>query len=112
MTNTIATPVGKDFAIPEFTISFKYKTQASEKYVIRTSGDVASVAKKCFDADTIEWVESLLVIALSRNKKVLGFYKISQGGVYSTVVDPRVIMQFALLTNSTELIMAHNPPIR
>lgn len=96
--------------LPEFTIGLKTKVKVEELYSIRTSEDVAKIARLCFDADMIEWVESVVVIALNRAGKAIGFYKASQGGLTGTVCDPRVIMQFALLSNATSIIIAHNHP--
>lgn len=96
--------------LPEFNISLKTTCKPSELYVCNTPADVVEVARKCFDADKIEWVESFIAIALSKSNKVLGFYKVSQGGITGTVADPRVILQFALLSNATTLIIAHNHP--
>lgn len=96
--------------LPEFTIALKTKIKSSELFVVKSSFDVATVARKCFDDDTIEWVESFIVIALNRANKVLGFYKVSSGGLTGTVADPRIILQFGLLSNATSLILAHNHP--
>ena len=102
----------KDFtpAYPEFHIRLTHKTKQSELFPITQSADCATVARKIFDADSLEWVESFVVIALNRANKVLGFYKVSQGGITGTIADPRVILQFALLSNATSLILVHNHP--
>lgn len=96
--------------LPEFTISLKTKTRNAELFTVTSSEDMANVARKCFDGDTIEWVESFIVVALNRSSKVIGFYKVSQGGITGTIADPRVILQFALLSNATSLILMHNHP--
>jgi DNA repair protein RadC len=98
------------FALPEFSISLKHKGKVKDCKRIMNSGDCAEVCRAVFDADTIEWVESFIVIALNRNNKTLGFYKVSSGGISGTVADPRVIYQFALLSNATSIIICHNHP--
>lgn len=52
----------------------------------------------------------MVMICLNRAGDVIGFYKISQGGVTGTVCDPRVILQVALLSNATSIIICHNHP--
>jgi DNA repair protein RadC len=99
----------KSAGLPEFKISFKSNRPAQSK-IVKCSKDVADVCRIVFDADTIDWVESFIVIGLSRSNSVIGFYKISQGGVTGTVADIRVILQFALLSNSEYLILCHNHP--
>lgn len=97
--------------LPEFSISLKRtKHPFYETFQVTSSADSAEVAKRLFDENTIDWVESFFVIALSRANRVIGFYKVSHGGVTGTVVDPKVVMQFALLSNATSLILTHNHP--
>lgn len=97
-------------ALPEFKITFKNGQNVLELPVINTSQAAASVCRACFDAGTIEWIESVIIIGTSRSNRVIGFYKASQGGVTGSIVDPRVILQFALLSNATGLILCHNHP--
>ena len=47
---------------------------------------------------------------LNQANQVLGYTLISEGGITSTDVDVRVILQAALLTNSVAIILAHNHP--
>lgn len=96
--------------IPEFTLSIKMKAKNSELFHVRDSRDCADVCRKIFDADSIDWVESFMVICLNRANKVIGFCKISQGGISGTVADPRIIFQYALLSNACSLILCHNHP--
>lgn len=98
------------YTLPEFSITLNSKIKASQRLTVRNASEVADVARECFNADTIEWVESFIVIALSTGNNVLGFYKVSSGGVTSTTADPRVIFQFALLSNATSIILVHNHP--
>jgi DNA repair protein RadC len=96
--------------VPEFEISLKFKGKKSELKQIRGSYDAAEVCRMCFDEGKIEWVEEFIVIALNRANKVIGFYKVSSGGLAGTVADPRVIFQFALLSSANSLIISHNHP--
>jgi len=96
--------------LPEFNISLKYKGKKSELKTISSSNDAADIARMCFDADTMDWTESFIVIALNNANKVLGFYKVSSGGVTATIADPKVIFQFALLSNASSILVAHNHP--
>jgi len=97
-------------AIPEFTISLKSKVAPSKLMQVTSSADIEKAARAVFNADSIDWVESMLIFALSRANKIQGFYKVSQGGINGTVCDPRVIMQFALLANASNIILCHNHP--
>ena len=41
---------------------------------------------------------------------VLGIASLFKGGVVGTIIDPRVIFQYALKTNAAQIILAHNHP--
>jgi DNA repair protein RadC len=96
--------------IPEFKIALKKKGSFEEMFPITNPEDAAAFCRKCFDSDVIDWKEEFIVIALNRANKVLGFYKVSSGGVAGTVADPKVIFQFALLSNASRLVLSHNHP--
>ncbi len=49
-------------------------------------------------------------ILLNRANRVLGITRISTGGLVGTVIDVRVIYQYALKANATKLILAHSHP--
>ena len=96
--------------LPEFKISLKKKGSFEEMFPVTDPESAAAICRRCFEADIIDWREEFIVIALNRTNKVLGFYKISSGGVAGTVADPKVIFQFALLCNASRLILSHNHP--
>lgn len=98
------------YQLPEFQIALKTKVKNSELYKITGPNDIADVCRKCFSEDNIDWYESFVVIAMNKANKVLGFYKVSQGGVSATVCDPKIIMQFALLSNASAIVLCHNHP--
>lgn len=98
--------------LPEIEISIKYKgTKKSELRKITCSTDIYEVCKLLFNENTIEWTEEVILICLSRANKILGYYKVSNGGVTGTFLDPKVIFTIALnCAGSTNIIMAHNHP--
>lgn len=65
---------------------------------------------KVFDPDSIGYKESFKVIHLNNSNMIIGYQSVSEGGLTSTVVDVRTIMQGALLTNATAMVLAHNHP--
>lgn len=96
--------------IPEFDITLKWKGNKSELKQITSPAEAAEVCRMCFDEGKIEWIEEFIVIALNKANKVIGFYKVSSGGITGTVADPRVIFQFALLSAASGIIISHNHP--
>lgn len=98
--------------IPEIEITVKYKgTKKADLKQIANSRDVYEVCKVLFNESTIDWTEEVILLCLSNAKKVLGYYKVSSGGVSGTVLDPRVIFTTALnCVGTTSIILAHNHP--
>lgn len=96
--------------LPEFKISLENKIKPSELPVVNNSKEVVEVCRAAFSEGKIEWIEEVVVIGLSMANRVIGFYRVSSGGITGTVADPRVILQFLLLCNATNFIISHNHP--
>jgi DNA repair protein RadC len=78
--------------------------------LITNSSDVDRLLRSYWNQDTIDFYESFVVVYLSRSNEVLGIHKIADGSIDGCLVDIRLIMQGALLTNSSGIILAHNHP--
>lgn len=91
-------------------IQLKYKPQPLTE-TLCTSKEIHQLLKKrVFDEDTIGYKETFKVLLLNNSNKVIGYTTISEGGLTSTIVDVRVIMQTALVSNATTILLAHNHP--
>lgn len=66
--------------------------------------------KAQFSDETIDYRESFKVIYMNRSNHVLGCLTVSESGPCSTAVDVKLILQGALLTNASGVIIAHNHP--
>jgi DNA repair protein RadC len=75
---------------------------------IVTSHEAYEIFKKIYPS--LEHREYFYMLCLNRNNKVLGYSLISMGGLSSTVVDVRIIMQTALKANASSIILSHNHP--
>lgn len=58
----------------------------------------------------MEFKEEFYIILLNRANKVLGWYKVSEGGMSGTVVDPKLVFSIALKSLASSLVLAHNHP--
>ena len=95
----------------ELTVTYKPKVKAADRYVIRSSEDACKLLmQSAFHTDTLEYKEYVKLVLLNNANKVLGIATISEGGMNSTVVDIRLVLQTALLAHSTAIILAHNHP--
>jgi DNA repair protein RadC len=93
---------------PEITL--KYKSSGLKKTKITSSETAYEMFKQMYDADTLEYCESSIVIYLNRANNSIGWQKISQGGITGTVVDLRMILGTALKCGATGIILSHNHP--
>ena len=98
--------------IPEIkiSVSFDKNLKKSELLKITSSKDAYHIFKRVFNADTFHWSEEFILLCLNNSNKVVGFYKLSSGGMTGTVVDVRMIFTTALNCLATAIIIAHNHP--
>jgi DNA repair protein RadC len=102
----------KEYIIPEIKIkvSFDKTVKKSELFKITSSRSAYDLFLKVFNADTFHWNEEFLMLCLNNSNKVVGFYKISSGGLTGTIVDVRMVFTTALNCLATSIIIAHNHP--
>ena len=107
-------------------IEISYKTLSKDKVSIKGSKDAYTVLKPYFEKVT-EYKELFFALYLNRSNSVLGvdyfpynyhqgehkanaLLLISEGGKSGTVVDILQLLQGAILTNASSVIVAHNHP--
>ena len=93
--------------IPEFRLE-KVKSNL-KKTQIKDLGTAIDFCRKFWSTD-ISIYESMFILLLDNASNVLGYAKISQGGIIGTVVDPRIIYQYAALSMASSAIICHNHP--
>lgn len=99
------------YQVSEIKVSYQPKVKAENRYAVKDSQDAYNLLiKEAFDPNTIEYKEYVKLISLNRASKVMGITTISEGGIDCSVVDIRLILQIALLTHSSSIILAHNHP--
>lgn len=98
----------KDHHIAE--VKMSYSSKIDIKAAPRISG--SDFAAKCFSTgwEDLEYIERFKVMLLNRANKVKGIITVSVGGTTACAVDTKLILQAALLSNSTGIIIAHNHP--
>lgn len=98
--------------IPEIEFSLHYKNQVkqSELRQITSSQECEDVLRIVFNSSTFLWREEMLLLCLNRANKVIGYYRVSVGGVSGTVCDPKVIFTIALNSGASAIVLAHNHP--
>jgi len=99
-------PFGK---LQEIEILYRNKLKQSEMLKLTSSQDAYEYFKSIWSPQ-IDRLEESVILCLNRANKVLGYSKISIGGLAGTVADPKVIFQVALKANASSIILCHNHP--
>ena len=87
-----------------------YKTHHTiENVKISCSMDVNDFMRKIYPVD-INIREAMMVLYLNNSNRTVGYAVASIGGITGTLVDVRLILRDALLTQSTSIILVHNHP--
>lgn len=60
--------------------------------------------------DDLSVTESFYMLTCSNDLRVIGWYKLSEGGLDSTIVDIRVLCKIALESLCTRVFICHNHP--
>ena len=79
------------------------------KVKITNSADAALFIKQFYSGD-IDIFESSFILLLNRQNLTIGFAKLSQGGINSTIIDPRIVAHYAVKALATSVILCHNHP--
>ena len=97
-----------DFKVAEVTLQYKPTCKKQGKVI--SSEEAYSILLPTFKEGTIEYREYAKVLYLNQASEIIACNTISEGGLTETSVDVRLILQGALLTNATQIILAHNHP--
>jgi DNA repair protein RadC len=96
--------------VSEVELIYKKKVSTINATKIITSKIAFDILLELWDKNKIDYVEHFYVLYLNRANKVIGSMLLSTGGCNGTVVDVKVLMQGALLSNAQAIVMAHNHP--
>lgn len=99
-----------NYNLAEIQISYSTQVKASDRPKITTSLEAYEIFKNIFPRETIELKESFYALFLNRANRILGYLKVSEGGISGTVADPRLIFATALKVNASSIVIAHNHP--
>ena len=101
----------KQFAYeaPEYQLSRKPGGNHLRGAQIKSGKDAATYLRQLY-GDDVDIYESAFMIMLNRANNVIGNYKLSQGGITGTVIDPRMVCKAAIDTLCTSVMICHNHP--
>ncbi len=99
----------------------KYKSKLREVSAVYKTSDVVPNVKIGKSKDVADYIrqiypvevnirEAMVVLFLNNSHRTLGWSIASIGGITGTVVDVRLVLRDALLTQATSLVLVHNHP--
>ena len=94
---------------PNIRIVYSRNQNAKDRPKISSSRDVNNWFRKIWSKQ-IEIREEMYLILLNRNNRILGYHKLSMGGITGTVADIRLLFAVALKSLASSVIIAHNHP--
>ena len=98
----------KTINVPE--IEIRYKPRKSKQHKVANSLDAYGIIRHFFNENTIELLEETLLVLFDRNNQLLGWLKLSLGGMHGSVIDQRLIFGIALKAGASAIMLAHNHP--
>jgi DNA repair protein RadC len=96
--------------VSEVELIYKKKESTANAKKIDTSKIAFDILFSLWDKNKIDYVEHFYVLYINRANKVIGSILLSTGGCIGTVVDVKVLIQGAILSNAQAIIIAHNHP--
>ncbi|PQV56112.1 RadC-like JAB domain-containing protein [Sediminibacterium magnilacihabitans] len=91
-------------------IEVSYQPSFVEERIIRSAQDAYDILLPFFHQETIALKEQFIVMYLNKGNRILGVYRLSDGGMTGTVMDIRLVFSIALKIASVGIILAHNHP--
>ncbi len=96
--------------VNEMKLVYRPKKCLMFDHKLNSSAEMYPVLMSFYDFDTIAIAEEFIVIYLTHAHKVIGVYNASRGGINSTIVDTRIVMNIALRSLCSAIVISHNHP--
>ncbi|MEO6239804.1 MAG: JAB domain-containing protein [Bacteroidia bacterium] len=91
-------------------VQLKYTKTDLPTVKVISSDTAATVARETIPQDEIAHRECFGLLLLNRANKILHKCIVATGGLNGVLVDPRFVMQYAILGNAAGIILFHNHP--
>ena len=95
-------------SFPQITVSYK-DADASKRVKIHSSKESYDILKTFYE-DCMQHHEECWAMYLNGAGRLLGVSCVSRSGMNSTVVDIRIVLQTALVSHASGIILSHNHP--
>jgi DNA repair protein RadC len=86
-----------------------YAKKKGPKIKVTKSEDAVPVLRSIIGSD-ITLREQAILLLLDRANQITGYFKISEGGISTTVIDTKLVIGAALQFHASGVILSHNHP--
>ena len=100
----------KSFKASEVKLVYKNKVKVADRFKIKGPEDAAHIFFEIWNFEIMDFLEEAKILLLNRAHHVLGIVNLCTGGSIRTIIDTKVVLQYALKANATAIIIAHNHP--
>jgi len=102
----------ENIILNELSLSYKRSLQLNDPQFmhLNSSSKVSNLLRHIWDEDQLEVRESFYVLCFSSGLDLVGYQKISEGGLDAVIVDLRLLFSIALLSRASSIVVAHNHP--
>lgn len=96
--------------VAEVELRYRTNVHPNNRAQIKSSKDAYKILFDNWNKNTIEHIEEYKLLLMNRANRVLGMVSLSKGTTSGSIVDIKVILQYAIKANATSIIVAHNHP--
>jgi len=96
--------------LDEVGLVYRTSTVNANKPQLSSPSEISDYLRSIWNQDHFELQEEFYVLLFNNAMRVLGWSKISSGGRIATIIDVSYIVQLAVLSNASSVIVAHNHP--
>lgn len=96
--------------VSEVELRYRTEVKPGDRAQIKSSKDAYKLFFDSWNKNTLEFIEEFKVMLLNRANRVLGIASLSKGSTTGSIVDVKVILQYAIKANASSIIIAHNHP--
>ncbi len=89
-------------------IEIDYKPKRIPKKKIKSSQDCYNTLKPLYSC--INYKEKSWAIFLNRAMNTIGYARISDGASNATLIDTKIVLQHALMSHASSIVISHNHP--
>jgi len=96
--------------VAEVELRYRTNVHPDNRAQIKSSQDAYRILFDSWNKNTIEHIEEFKLLLMNRANRVLGMVSLSKGSTSGSIVDIKVILQYAIKANASSIILAHNHP--